>query len=214
MATEAFQKTFKELKRFGLLLLSDSHLPSITTLLVGEPIRGSWWGHPKGREIFRVASRIDEHPDVAITKLISGKVTFVHRKLWPALLAVATARAPWQMNGLSRKARNLLQMVDQAGEIEMDRLPTSPKTNRSAWNEAARELEKRLLIYAEEFHSETGAHVKRLESWNHWATRKKLKPQAMMVGECKKRMVVMLLAINKRFDGKARLPWMNFEGDE
>src|SRR5262249_37912733 len=141
METDASEKAFKELKRFGLLLLSDARLPSIATLVAGQPIRGSWWGHPKGQEIFRVASRIDEHPDVAVTKLISGKVTFVHRKLWPVLLAAATAQEPWQMNGLSRKARSLLQRVDQEGQLQMDRLPASPKTKRSVWNQATRELE-------------------------------------------------------------------------
>src|SRR5207244_5416939 len=101
MKTDAFQKTLKELKRFGLLLLSDARLPSITSLVARKPIRGSWWGHPKGREIFRVVSQIVDHPDVAVTKLVSGKITFVHRKLWPALLALATAREAWQMKGLS-----------------------------------------------------------------------------------------------------------------
>src|SRR5438132_11281565 len=108
MESDAFQETFKLLKQFGLLMLSDAQLPSITTLVAGKPIRGSWWGHPKAHDIFRVVSRIAEHPDVAVTKLIAGKITFVHRKLWPALLAVATAREAWQMNGLSQKARNLL----------------------------------------------------------------------------------------------------------
>ncbi len=92
---KTFCKSFRELKRSGLLLLADRRLPSITTFVVGKPIRGSWWGHHKGREIFQVVSQIADHPDVAVTKLISGKVTFVHRKLWPALLTIGTAREPW-----------------------------------------------------------------------------------------------------------------------
>ena len=155
MKTDAFQKTLKELKRFGLLLLSDARLPSITSLVAGKPIRGSWWGHPKSHEIFRVVCRIADHPDVAITKLISGKITFIHRKLWPALLAVGMSREPWQVNGLSRRARNLLQIVDREGEVRTDRLPASSKRTQAGWREAIKELEKRLLVYAEEFHSET-----------------------------------------------------------
>jgi hypothetical protein len=108
---------------------------------------------------------------VAVTKLISGKVTFVHRELWPALIAVGMARESWQMNGLSRKAQNLLQLVDRNGEVRSDRLPASPKAKHSPWRAAVRELEERLLVYVEEFHSEIGAHARRLESWRHWADR-------------------------------------------
>ena len=139
---KAFQISFRELKRSGLVLLADNKLPSISTFVVGEPIRGSWWGHPKAHDIFRVVGQIADHPDVAVTKLISGKVTFVHRKLWPALLAVGMSREPWQMKGLSRKARNLLQIVDRKGEVRSDRLPASPKAKHSSWSEAIRELEE------------------------------------------------------------------------
>jgi hypothetical protein len=145
-----------------------------------------------------------------VTKLISGKITFVHRKLWPALLAIGMAREPWQMNGLSRKARNLLQMVDRNGEVRSDRLPAPTKRMHAGWREAIRELEERLLVYAEEFHSETGAHAKRLESWRHWAARTKYKPRAMKVEEAEHRFSEILLAMNKRFKAKARLPWMDY----
>jgi hypothetical protein len=167
----AFRRALTHLRKHGLLLLSDSKLVSVTTLVVGKPVRGSWWGHPKGRDIFRVVCQVADHPDVAVTKLISGKVTFVHRKLWPALIAVGTSRESWQMNGLSRKAENLLQLVDRNGEVRSDRLPASPKAKHSPWRAAVRELEERLLVYVEEFHSEIGAHARRLESWRHWADR-------------------------------------------
>ena len=207
---KAFQISFRELKRSGLVLLADNKLPSISTFVVGEPVRGSWWGHPKAHDIFRVVCRFVDHPDVAVTKLISGKVTFVHRKLWPALLAVGMSREPWQMKGLSPKARNLLQIVDRKGEVRSDRLPASPKAKHSSWSEAIRELEERLLVCAEEFHSETGAHAKRLETWNHWATRRKYKPPEMKVHEGKQRLSEILLAMNKKFKAKARLPWMDY----
>jgi hypothetical protein len=215
MATEGapeWKKKFHELKRLGVLLLSDLRFPSVTTLVAGKPIRGSWWGHPKGRDIFRVAGWIADHPDVAVTKLISGKVTFVHRKLWPALLAIATAREPWQTNGLSRKARNLLQIVDQKGEVRTDRLPVARQSIRSPWSEATRELEERLLIYGEEFHSETGAHVKRLESWKHWADLKGFKLKSMKAEQAKKHFAEILHAVNEEFRTKAWLPWSDNQG--
>ena len=206
MESDAFQETFKLLKQFGLLMLSDAQLPSITTLVAGKPIRGSWWGHPKAHDIFRVVSRIAEHPDVAVTKLIAGKITFVHRKLWPALLAVATAREAWQMKGLSRKARILLQMVNKEGGLRADQLPHSRKAKRSPWNDAIRELEQRLLLYAEEFHSESGAHVKRVESWEHWAQRLRLSAK-MIPNTAKQEFENLIEWMNINHKTNGRLPW-------
>jgi hypothetical protein len=57
--------------------------------VAGEPIRGSWWGHPSGREIFAVLARVLASPDVIATRVINGKVTLIHRRLWPALVRVA-----------------------------------------------------------------------------------------------------------------------------
>ena len=70
------------LERWGLLLLQDPVLPSLATLIAGAPIRGSWWGHARGGDIFRVANELEQ--EVVTAKLIDGKVTFVHRRLWPA----------------------------------------------------------------------------------------------------------------------------------
>jgi hypothetical protein len=204
-AAKAFQKSFRALKRSGFLLLADNRLPSITTLVVGKPIRGSWWGHPKGHDIFYVASRIADHPDVAVTKLISGKVTFVHRKLWPALLALGTSRESWQMNGLSRKARNLLQIVDRNGEVRSDRLPASPKAKHSPWRAAVRELEERLLVYVEEFHSEIGAHAKRLESWRHWADRVGIAFVRLTPINARQDFEKVIQKLNSKYN--AHLPW-------
>lgn len=64
-------------------------VPSLAEAIAGGPIRGSWWGHAKGKEIFRAAGAVSESPDVLVCKLIDGKVTYVHRRLWPALIRVA-----------------------------------------------------------------------------------------------------------------------------
>ncbi len=207
-----FRNIFAELNKHGFLLLSDSKLPSLTTLVTGESIRGSWWGHPKGRAIFRVAGQIADHPDVAVTKLISSKVTFVHRKLWPTLLAIASAREQWQMKGLSRKARHLLQIVDQNGEVRTDRLPFSSTTKRSPWAKAARELEERLLVYAEQFHSETGAHAKRMESWEHWRKRIGLSLERIDSKLAMHQLEELIYDLNERYKARARLPWVELKG--
>ena len=74
----------------GLLLLQDKKLANAVTFMTGERLKGSWWSHPRAHEIFR---SIESLPDdqVIATKLVGGRVTFVHRSLWPDLLAVATS---------------------------------------------------------------------------------------------------------------------------
>lgn len=65
-------------------------VPNLAEEVAGERIRGSWWGHPKGREIYRITEAVSERPDVLVCKLVDGKVTYVHRRLWPALVRVAS----------------------------------------------------------------------------------------------------------------------------
>ena len=78
-------------KRHGLVLqAARGPAPSLAEAVAGGSIRGSWWGHPKGHEIFRVAEAVSENPDILVCKLISGKVTYVHRRLWPALVRLAS----------------------------------------------------------------------------------------------------------------------------
>lgn len=42
-----FRKIFRELKNSGFLLESDTALPSVSGLVAGKAIQGSWWGHPQ-----------------------------------------------------------------------------------------------------------------------------------------------------------------------
>lgn len=78
-------------ERHGIVLqAARGPVPSLAEAVAGGPIRGSWWGHPKGHEIFRVTEAVSGHPDVLVCKLIDGKVTYVHRRLWPALVRLAS----------------------------------------------------------------------------------------------------------------------------
>ena len=74
----------------GMLLQSArGPIPNVAELVAGEPINGSWWGHPAGHTIFNTLASISESPDVIRLRLVNGKVTLVHRRLWPALARVA-----------------------------------------------------------------------------------------------------------------------------
>jgi len=77
-------------KRHGVVLqAARGPVPSLAEAIAGGPIRGGWWGHPKGREIFRVCEALCDSPEVLVCKLVDGKVTYVHRRLWPALVKLA-----------------------------------------------------------------------------------------------------------------------------
>ncbi|WP_342118445.1 hypothetical protein [Pseudoduganella sp. OTU4001] len=65
--------------------------PTLTEAIAGAPIKGSWWGHPDGKRIFAVLSEMQEHDDILVCRLLAGKVTLVHRRLWPAVAALALA---------------------------------------------------------------------------------------------------------------------------
>jgi hypothetical protein len=65
-------------------------LPNLAETIAGGPIRGSWWGHPRGQEIFLAAEAVSDSPDVLVCKLAQGKVTYVHRRMWPALVRLAS----------------------------------------------------------------------------------------------------------------------------
>ena len=77
-------------KRHGVVLESArGPVPNLAEAIAGGAIRGSWWGHPKGHLIFELLNAVRDSPDVAVGRFVGGKVTFVHRRLWPALVRLA-----------------------------------------------------------------------------------------------------------------------------
>jgi hypothetical protein len=63
--------------------------PRLVEAIAGESIKGSWWAHPSAHEIFRVLSQLGDSPDILVCRLVDGKVCFVHRRLWAALVRLA-----------------------------------------------------------------------------------------------------------------------------
>jgi hypothetical protein len=76
-----------------VLQAARGRVPNLAEFVAGAPIRGSWWGHPKGKAIFAAAKVVVDSGDVLACRLVDGKVTFAHRRLWPALVRLA-ARLP------------------------------------------------------------------------------------------------------------------------
>jgi hypothetical protein len=74
-------------RRHGIVLESaKGEVPTLTEEIAGGPIRGSWWCHPKGRQIFAATRNVRDSPDVLVCRLLNGKITYVYRQLWPALV--------------------------------------------------------------------------------------------------------------------------------
>jgi hypothetical protein len=82
----------------GVVLVSaKGPVPRLTEVIAGGPIKGSWWGHPKSHQIFAILEVVTESEDVLVCRLVKGKITLVHRRLWPALVRVAARFPPDQI---------------------------------------------------------------------------------------------------------------------
>lgn len=84
----------------GVVLASArGSVPRLIEAILGEPISGNWWSHPKGSAIYNVLAAVSDSDEVLVCRLVGGKVTLVHRRLWPALVRVAgrfeAARLAW-----------------------------------------------------------------------------------------------------------------------
>ena len=77
-------------KTHGVVLESArGPVPSLAQTVAGGPIRGSYWAHPRANDIFLCSRAIRSTADVLVCRLVGGKVTYVHRRLWPALVRLA-----------------------------------------------------------------------------------------------------------------------------
>jgi hypothetical protein len=161
-------------RRYGLVPFSDPRCPSIVSVVAGTPLTGSWWGHPAGQLIYQVGEALEGDPDILFVKLWRGKVTLLHRRMWPALLRVVTARAGWQTDGLGLAPRRLLALIDHELAVRSDFLPKDLAGGVQGFRPALRELERRLLVLTRSAHRDSGAHALVGESWGSWAKRSRV----------------------------------------
>ena len=82
----------------GVVLVSaKGAVPNLAEAIAGAPIKGSWWSHPKSHQIYAILQALDESEDILVCRLVAGKITLVHRRLWPALVRVAKRFPPAQL---------------------------------------------------------------------------------------------------------------------
>lgn len=134
--------------KHGVVLASArGPVPSVAEAVAGEPIVGSWWAHPKGDAIFDALSSIDDSTEIRCFKLVDGKVTFVHRDSWPALvrlgrdgvIAAEQLAAVKQEHTPTGEHRNVVtpfpDWVDPATAAAADALSTEQARSQLAWVE-------------------------------------------------------------------------------
>ena len=185
---ETCAEVHRQLEAHGVLLLQDKSLPSVVGIFAG-PLSSSWWKDPRAQAIFRCLDGIED--DEAVTaRLFLRKVTFVHRRLYGALMSVGSAQDEWQLAGLSSDAKRLFNDVTRRGQM--------PGTGK-----APRELQDRLLVASTQQHTADGRHETVVESWKAWGQRLGVEPSSD-AGEAR----AQFQSIAETFKASPRaLPW-------
>jgi hypothetical protein len=161
---DASDRILAALDERGLLLIHDHVLPSVTSLIVGAQVEGSWWSHPMANTIYNALGTIEPH--VAVVKLIVGKNTLISKRLWPELRDIGIGRDPWQTNRLDDDAIALLDQIDHA---------KAPVLVDKSQVKLATLLERRLLVYPTEIHTASGHHRKAYQGWQRWGDERHLR---------------------------------------
>ena len=74
-------------------------IPSLADAIAGEAIRGNWWSHPRSQSIFTLTRAVRDAPQVLVCRLVDARISFVHERLWPALVRIADR---WPRERLAR----------------------------------------------------------------------------------------------------------------
>jgi hypothetical protein len=85
------QQALAFVERHGIVCEAShrGEIPSLVDAIAGETVRGNWWAHPKARMIFALTRAVRDARDVLVCRLVDGKITFIHERLWPALVRMA-----------------------------------------------------------------------------------------------------------------------------
>ncbi len=72
------------------IVLESAHgrVPTFADFVAGERVT-RWWGHPKGQLIFTLTRAMRDSTDVLTCRFIHNKITYIHRRLWPALVKLS-----------------------------------------------------------------------------------------------------------------------------
>lgn len=124
-------------RKHGIVLESArGPAPSLAEAIAGGPIHGSWWSHPFGQNIFHVTRAVRASDQILVCRLIDGKVTFIHRRLWPALVRASECLRPAQLSQLREEHTSSGRHVKKAVPFP-DWVPPTTLVEAGALTESA-----------------------------------------------------------------------------
>jgi hypothetical protein len=95
MGTASAEDALAFVREQGVVLVSAKGSgPSLVEAIAGHPIKGSWWAHADARRIYAILAIVTESEQVLVCRLVDGKITLVHRRLWPSLVRLASRFPP------------------------------------------------------------------------------------------------------------------------
>ena len=180
---------------------ADSKLPSVVTLVVGHPVKGSWWGHEKGNLIFNTCGMLDDEKDVLCLKLINGKRTYLHRKYWNPVLNLVYTHRSVTVDTLSVGAKKILALVSKNKSLRSD--DPSIKRNYAKMKPFIREIEKELFCYSQSVHTESGFHATELLSWEAILQQRHFKMSKLEEDS----LVEMMAQFTRGIHERIKFPW-------
>jgi hypothetical protein len=160
------------IQRHGAVPMTPTgELPCFVNAVAGSPVKGSWWGHPKGQLIFDLLNELLESGEVDALPLIDGKRTFLHRSLMPAFYRIVSdpGRRRLKTRGLKPLDRRLLEAVAKAGTLRLDQWALRNDVDSKALKKSKERLAGDLLLKSDNVHTDTGNHASVLVDWSIWA---------------------------------------------
>lgn len=150
---------------------------------------------------------MEADPDVLEVRLWRGKRTLVHRRMWPALVRIGTARTPWQVTGLSPAARRTLGRIERDAARPRDPGPSGFAEGTRESGFAIRELESRLLVLTRSVHTILGAHTLEAKSWGRWSREARVPRFTGSVANAQTEIEEASARLSPGMDARHAFPW-------
>lgn len=127
------------IRDYGVVLEAAKGLePSLAECVAESPIQGSWWGHPRGHEIFELTRKIRDSKAVLICTLADGRMTYIHRRLWPPFIRMAEKFPPHALDKVCDvhlpSGRHQRQDIPFPQWIPKDMAPSDQPLQPNGWS--------------------------------------------------------------------------------
>jgi len=117
------------LRERGILMCHDYELPSATSIIADEKIKGSWWPHKKGSLIFHTLGEVLNSNELLAPKLVNGKVTLLHKDLFSDFFTIVLTESDWQLESIKNDCRDLYKQITKKASSDQIKLTGMEKEN-------------------------------------------------------------------------------------